>query len=72
MASELFKEFVEVCYGGNQRQAAAALEVYPSQVSRIVNGKRGITPALAQKVEEVSAGRYTKEALIWPDAANDS
>jgi DNA-binding transcriptional regulator YdaS (Cro superfamily) len=72
MASELFREFVEVCYGGNQRRAAAALNVSPSQVCKIIGGDRNVSPALAQRVEEVSDGRYAKEALIWPDAANDS
>lgn len=71
MASELFKEFVEVCFDGVQAKAAKALGLWPSQVSRICTGKHGVTPALAAKVEEVSDGRYRKEALIWPDPAND-
>lgn len=73
MAAELFREFVDVVFEGVQAKAAAALEVDASLVSRICKGERGVTPALAARVEEVSEGRYRKEALIWPDACdNDS
>jgi len=67
MSATLFAEFVSVCFDNNQARAAEALGVDRSHVNRICAGERGITPALAAKVEQVSEGRFRKEALIWPD-----
>jgi len=67
MSASTFTEFVAVCFDGNQAKAAAALDMDRSHIWRICKGERGITPELAAKVEQVSAGRYTKEALIWPE-----
>jgi plasmid maintenance system antidote protein VapI len=67
--AELFREFVGVVFDGNQSRAAEALEVDKSTVSRICNGDRRVSVALAQRVETVSEGRYRKEAFIWPEAA---
>jgi plasmid maintenance system antidote protein VapI len=65
-----FADFCE--WMGSQKRAAKALDLSESTVSRIKNGKAEITPTLAERVEAVSHGRFRKEALIWPDAANDS
>lgn len=67
MSASTFTEFVAVCFDGNQTKAGEALGLKRSHVSRLCSGERGITPALAAKVEQVSEGRYTKEALIWPE-----
>ena len=67
MSASTFKEFVSVCCDNNQTKAAELLGLKKSHVSRLCSGERGITPALAARVEEVSEGRYTKEALIWPE-----
>lgn len=68
MSASTFTEFVSVCFDGNQTQAAKSLGLKKSHVSRLCSGQRGITPALAAKVEEVSEGRFTKESLIWPES----
>lgn len=67
MSAATFTEFVAVCFDGSQTKAAEALGLKKSHVSRLCKGERGITPALAVKVEQVSEGRYSKESLIWPE-----
>lgn len=67
MQSELFREFISVVFDGNQARAGKALGLSRSAVSRICNGGRGITPAIAQRIEQVSSGRYPKERFIWPE-----
>lgn len=66
--SNLFREFVSVCFEGNGSAAAEALGLDRSMVSRICSGERSITPAVAAKVEAVSGGRFRKETLVWPDS----
>lgn len=65
--SDLFREFIDVVFDGNQAKAAAALEVTPSLVSRILSRDRKITPALAEKAERLSDGRFPKERFVWPE-----
>lgn len=69
MSKTLFTEFIGVVYDGNQAKAAAALCVDRSLVTRICAGDRGITPAMAEKIETLSEGRYRKERFIWPEVA---
>lgn len=66
MSTELFKEFIDTQYDGNQTAAAAALGLDGSMVSRICSGARNVSPAVALRIEQVSGGRYAKEAFIWP------
>lgn len=66
MSKELFIEFVGVVYDGNQSRAAEALGVDRSLITRICAGDRGITPAMAEKIELLSGGRFKKEPFIWP------
>lgn len=68
MTTQLFNDFVSVCFDGVQSRAADALDVDRSMVSRICNGERGVSPALAQRIEELSDGRFRKEAFIWPES----
>lgn len=65
MQAELFREFVAEMFDGNRAKAAKALNLSRSAVSRICNGARGITPALAQRVETISGGRFPKESLVF-------
>lgn len=65
----LFRDFIDVTFDGNQAKAAQALGVTPSLVSRILRGERSITPAIAEKAEVLSEGRFAKERFIWPEAA---
>lgn len=67
MPAETFKEFIEVCCEGSQAKAAEKLGLDKSHISRLCKGERGITPALAARIEQESGGRYSKESLIWPD-----
>ena len=69
MSKDLFTQFVSVCFGGNQARAAGELGVDRSLVTRICAGNRGITPALAEKIEALSDGRFKKEAFILPTEA---
>lgn len=66
MASNLFNEFVDVMFDGVQSRAADALNLDKSTISRICSGDRSVTPDLALRIEEISGGRYRKEAFIWP------
>jgi DNA-binding transcriptional regulator YdaS (Cro superfamily) len=68
MCKDLFLEFLAVSFEGNQSRAATALDCDRSLVNRILSGERGITPAMAEKIELLSEGRFRKEAFIWPTA----
>lgn len=68
MTTDLFIDFVSVCFDGVQSRAAEALELDRSTVSRICAGERGITPQVAARIEELSEGRFRKESFIWPDS----
>lgn len=72
MSKDLFIDFVGVCYEGNQAKAALALGVDRSLINRICAGERGVSPALAARVELLSAGLFKKERFIWPGASNKS
>lgn len=67
MTTDLFIDFVSVCFDGVQSRAAEALELDRSTISRICAGERGITPQVAARIEEISEGRFRKEAFIWPE-----
>ena len=69
MSANLFNEFVSVVFEGVQSRAADALGIDKSTVSRLCSGGRNVTPEIAQRIEELSDGRYRKEAFIWPDEA---
>lgn len=66
MSADLFNEFISVVYDGNQAKAAKAIGLTRSMVSRICCGRRSITPAVADRIEKASGGRYPKEQFIWP------
>lgn len=67
---ELFREFVDVVFDGIQTRAAEALKVDKSLVSRLYRGERvSVSPELANRIQEVSGGRYRREAFLWPDAS---
>lgn len=61
------RDFID--WAGSQRRAADLLEMSEAQVSRIANGKRAITPSVALRIEQVSDGRFAKEAFIWPESS---
>lgn len=69
---QLFNDFIDVIFEGNQSKAAEALGLDKSSVSRIANGTRGVTPAVALLIEELSEGRFRKESFIWPDAESEA
>lgn len=54
----------------NQQEAANALGISVAYVSRLKSGLRRINPRIAQKIEEVSGGRYCRAALLWGDMEN--
>jgi len=64
----LFRTYIETAFNGNQALAARMLGVSRSMVSRIVRGERGISPALAKRIEEASDGQFRKEQFIWVEA----
>ena len=68
MTSALFTQFVDELYGGSRARAAEALGLDASMVTRLCSGERGVSPAVALRIEQVSEGRFAKEAFIWPDA----
>lgn len=61
---ETFEDFCN--WMGSQRRAAEALGISEFKVSRIVNDRAPVTPAIAEKVEEVSRGLFKKERVLWP------
>lgn len=67
--ADLFREYVEVMFDGNQSRAAEALGVDKSTISRLCAGSRRVTAPLALRIEESSDGRYRKESFIWPETA---
>lgn len=70
---ELFREFVDVMFDGVQAKAADALQVDKSLVSRLYNGARtSVSPALAERIEQISEGRYRKESFIWPQGGAEA
>jgi len=69
MSSNLFNEFVQAEYDGNQARVAEALQVSPALVSRMCSGVRGVSKAVAARIDELSQGRFQKERFIWPDLA---
>jgi len=64
----LFQTFLDAIFDGNQAHAARVLGVSRSMVSRIARGERGISPALAKRIEEASEGLFRKEQFIWIEA----
>lgn len=67
MSIALFQEFIDDRYAGVQSRAADDLGVHRSLVTRILAGDRGITPAMAEKIETLSGGKFKKERFIWPE-----
>jgi len=57
-----------VSWAGSQTAAAGKLGISLSFTNQILHGKRGITPELAKRAEDVSGGIVSKEHLIWPPA----
>jgi len=64
--SDYFKQYVDTIFNGNQAAVARAFGIHRSVICHILQGKRGLTPKLAQKAEELSGGRFKKEDFIWP------
>lgn len=62
----VFRRFLEEECGGIHARAAEALSVDRSLVTRLVNGDRNMTPELAEAIEAASAGRFPKQAMLWP------
>ncbi len=64
---ETFEDFCK--WMGSQRRAAEALGISEFKVSRIVNDRADLTPALAEKIEQVSHGLFKKERVLWPSSS---
>jgi plasmid maintenance system antidote protein VapI len=71
MSTVLFNQFIDEFYAGNRTRAAEALDLDDSMVVRLAKGERNVSPAVALRIEQVSAGRFAKEAFIWPETAAD-
>jgi len=56
--STVLNNYIMDLFNGNQTRAAEALGVTRSTISRILKGSRKISPKLAQKMEELSDGRF--------------
>jgi|GEM_PF-2823024 len=63
----LFRTYIDTTFNGNQALAARTLGVSRSMISRIVRGERGVSPALAKRIEDASGGEFRKEQFIWGD-----
>lgn len=59
-----FRRFVNEW--GGQAKVAGALGISPGHACLLYNGKRRVTVNLAQKIELVSAGKYSRESLVFP------
>lgn len=62
-----FQDFV--VWAGGTRRAARQLDTSAARVSRIKTGKQPVTPALAEKIEQVSHGLFKKERVLWPSSS---
>lgn len=65
--NEVFQRFVTESAHGKPADAAKALRITRSHVSRLLHGTRRITPELAERMEIVSHGLFRKEKILWPD-----
>ncbi|GHH52443.1 helix-turn-helix transcriptional regulator [[Pseudomonas] boreopolis] len=61
----LFNDFVTQIYGGNQARAARDIGVTRSHVSRLVSGDRAVTAEIADRCQQLSAGRFKREWFIF-------
>jgi DNA-binding transcriptional regulator YdaS (Cro superfamily) len=53
---------------GSRQLAARALGISESSVSRIANGKQGVSKELAERCEALSCGKFRKELVLWPES----
>lgn len=53
---------------GGRRQAASILDLPYPTLSAICNGTRGISRAMAQRLEVASGGALKAERLVWVEA----
>ena len=61
---DTFQDFVN--WAGGTRRAALQLGTSAARVSRIKNNRQPVTPAIAEKIEQVSHGLFKKERVLWP------
>lgn len=61
--SQYFRSFVKDM--GGQAKVATLLDLSPGHVSLLFNGKRSITPKLAERIEIATQGKYAKEKMVW-------
>lgn len=66
----LFAQFVDVTFEGNQARAALALGLTKSMVSRLYNGHRNVSAEVAARAEKLSEGRFPKEHFIFGPPAD--
>jgi len=65
--NDYFKQCINEMFNGNQAEAARILGVSRSSISHLIYGNRKISAKLAAKLEQLSGGKYKKEAFIWPE-----
>jgi len=59
------QEFVN--WAGSQSRAARMLKMSRQNMHRILHAQQGVTPEIAERIEEVSHGLFKKERVLWPD-----
>ena len=65
----LFAQLVLTEFDGSQAAAGRALGIGRSMVSRLSRGERQVSPALAQRIQEATGGRFQRDAFIWPESS---
>ena len=65
--SEYFEQYVKAV--GGRTAASKRLGITLGAVGHILNGRRGMSPEMALKIEQDSNGIFKKEKFIWPDHA---
>ena len=64
-AQQVFAEFIATF--PSRKDAANALGCSYVLICKVLNGERGISKELAEKIQTVSAGRYSRERMLWGD-----
>ena len=62
---KLVEEFT--VYMGGPTKATKALAITQAMLWQMRKGGRGVSPAMAKRMELLSKGKFKREAFIWPE-----
>ena len=62
-------KYIELC--GAPKRAAQRLDITEGALYHMLNGRRNITPRMAERIEADTNGLIRKETLVWPELAEN-